>query len=103
MYQVRRLGVLSLAKIAAAVYGALGLIFVPIFLIGGLAGMASGEGEAAAGGVLFILFGLMMPLFYAGIGFIFGAFTAWIYNLLAGRIGGLEIELAAMAPPPPVA
>jgi len=36
---------------------------------------------------------VVAPLLYAGLGFLVGAITAWIYNLVAGRIGGIEIEL----------
>ena len=37
---------------------------------------------------------IMMPLLYAGMGFVIGALSAVIYNLVAGWIGGIEIELA---------
>ena len=42
-----------------------------------------------------ILFGIgsiiTIPIFYGVMGFIFGMITAFIYNLVAGWIGGLEI------------
>jgi hypothetical protein len=32
------------------------------------------------------------PLLYGVMGFIFGAVFAWIYNVVAKRVGGIEIE-----------
>jgi len=98
MYQIHRLGVLSVAKIMGAVYGTIALIFVPFFLLVALAGMASGEKAAAFGGLFVIFLAILIPVFYAVAGFIFGALGAWVYNLLACRIGGIEMELVAPGP-----
>ena len=42
-------------------------------------------------------FGLLMliiiPIMYAGMGFIFGVIGAFIYNVVAMWIGGIEVEL----------
>ena len=45
-------------------------------------------------------FVVLLPLFYALMGFLAGVVGAWIYNLLAGWIGGLEFEFEARTPPP---
>jgi len=37
--------------------------------------------------------GIFMPIFYAVFGFIFGIISAAIYNLVAGWIGGIEVEV----------
>jgi len=34
-----------------------------------------------------------MPFFYAALGFIFGVVGAFIYNLLAKWVGGIEVEV----------
>ena len=95
MQRILRVGVLSSAKISCALYGIMGLIFVPIFLIIGAAGLLTGQKEQAAVGAMTGLFlAIMMPLLYAGMGFVIGALSAVIYNLVAGWIGGIEIELA---------
>jgi len=36
---------------------------------------------------------IILPIMYGIFGFIGGAIGAWIYNLVAGWIGGIEIEL----------
>ena len=44
-----------------------------------------------------MLFGVVaivaMPLLYGGMGFISGLISAALYNLVAGFVGGLEVEL----------
>ena len=94
MVSLRSIGVLSCAKMMAAVYGALGLIFVPLFLIFGLAGMAMGRGAGSAmSGLAMVFMAIFLPICYAALGFIGGALTAWIYNLFAGWVGGVELDL----------
>ncbi|HYY96259.1 MAG TPA: hypothetical protein VE713_17265, partial [Pyrinomonadaceae bacterium] len=62
---------------------------------------AAGVGGIVGGLVLMIA----IPIFYGIIGFIFGAIGALIYNIAAGIIGGLELELenadAGYTQPPP--
>jgi hypothetical protein len=38
-------------------------------------------------------FGIMMPVVYGVIGFVFGVIGAAIYNLIASWIGGIEVEV----------
>jgi hypothetical protein len=35
----------------------------------------------------------MMPFFYAAMGFVAGVVSAWVYNLIAGWIGGIEVDV----------
>ena len=82
------------------VYGCLGLIFVPFFLLGGFAGMMMGErGSGALSGIAMLFLAILFPFLYGAMGFLFGALTAWIYNLCAGWVGGLEMELTAPVRP----
>ena len=61
------------------------------------------------GGVGSIVIGLVImiavPVFYGILGFIGGAIGALVYNLAAGVVGGVRVELEgvapAYAPPPP--
>jgi hypothetical protein len=94
---VKRIGVLSCGKLMGILYGGLGLIIGGIFtlfaLLGSAIGMASGEQEAILG----VLFGvgaiIVMPIFYGAIGFISGLLTSALYNLAAGLVGGIELEV----------
>ena len=51
MHTIKSVGVLSVAKILGVLYFAMGLIFMPIFLLAGLAGMMAGGREAAFSGL----------------------------------------------------
>jgi hypothetical protein len=98
---IKRFGVFSAAKIYAVVMAGIGLVIgIPLGLLMIIFGAAmmsvSGRGSAAGGGVgigigLFYMIGL--PIMYGVLGFIIGAIGAAIYNLAAGMLGGVELEL----------
>jgi hypothetical protein len=97
---IRRIGVLSLAKIMGVLYAGLGLIvgvcFALFSVLGGGAMMASGAEGGAGGAGMMMGMGLGMaiaaPIFYGVLGFIGGLISGWLFNLAAGFVGGLEIE-----------
>jgi len=93
MHTIKSIGILSCAKINAAVYGALGLLFMPIFLLAALAGAFAGPRNNPLAGALGVVFALVMPVFYAAMGFVTGLLGSLIYNLFAKWLGGIEIEL----------
>jgi hypothetical protein len=96
MYHVKKVGVLSLAKISGALYFCMGLMILPMAVVFILLPMLSGgnaEQKAAFGGMGVIF--LFAPVFYGVMGFVMGAIAALIYNLIASRFGGIEIELEA--------
>jgi len=93
MHAVKSIGVLSCARMSAAVYGVLGLLLMPIFLLMALAGAFAGSRHNPLAGALGVVFALVMPVFYAGIGFVTGLLGSLIYNLIARWLGGIEIEL----------
>jgi hypothetical protein len=104
---IRRVNPLSVAKIAAVLYAVMGLIvgaFVSLLfmVIGQRAGMDDGRGGAMVG----MLFGagsiVVLPIFYGVMGGIVAAISAVLYNLIAGAIGGIEIDLEAGKPDSPV-
>lgn len=92
---IRKVDVLSAAKIQASVLALFGLIFAVLFaffLIISLALDSNAPDSAipnVLGGVGIIIF---LPLFYGIFGFIIGLVGALIYNLVAKVVGGLELE-----------
>jgi hypothetical protein len=96
---LHRVGVLSCAKVFGAVYGGIGLIVGFFFsLIGMLQGLFLGGTDLGAGAAAFgFLFGIgaivIMPVAYGVMGFVGGALGAFIYNLVSGFVGGMELEL----------
>lgn len=91
---IRRIGPLSCAKIAGTLYAAMGLIIGAFFsiaaIVGGFAAADSGEAVFAA------IFGVgavvLLPLFYGVLGFVTTLIAAWLYNVVAGVVGGIEIQ-----------
>ena len=94
MHVVKSVGVLSCAKVFAIIHFAIGLIFVPFFLVvamvGAFAGAKAGNAFPAA---LAVVMAVFMPFFYGLVGFIMGAVGAWMYNLASGWLGGIQLEL----------
>ncbi len=97
---LKRIGVGSAAKVTGAVYAALGLIFGAIFACIAMVGIGAASALSAgneASPFLGAFFGVgaivILPIMYGVIGVIGGAIGAWVYNLVAGMTGGLEIDL----------
>jgi hypothetical protein len=88
MYSLRSIDVMSCAKMMGAIYACLGLIVLPFLLMAGFANLASGQGSIA-----FLFLAVLAPALYGGMGFVIGALTAWVYNVVARRIGGMQLEL----------
>jgi hypothetical protein len=98
MSVIRSVNVLSCAKMMGGIYGAIGLLVIPIFFVGGFASLASGARTGAMGGIGFVVLGILAPFFYGALGFMFGALGAWTYNFLAKWLGGIQIELVEARP-----
>lgn len=96
---LHRIGVLSCAKVVGAVYTGVGLIIGFCFsLVGMFQGMFLQGTDLGAGAAAFgFLFGIgaiiFMPIAYGLMGFISGAIGAFIYNLVSGFVGGMELVL----------
>jgi hypothetical protein len=112
--QIKRMGVFSCAKIYSITLAAMGLIigviYGLIFMVVGGAMMAGGRNQGAAGASSLVIGLVMMiaiPVFYGIIGFVGGIIGALVYNVAAGVVGGIELELESLdggtgyAPPAP--
>lgn len=93
MQVLKSVGVMSVAKIMGLIYACMGAIFIPVFLLFGLVGSLDNHNDFPFAGVLGIVFAIGLPFLYGMIGFIAGAIGALLYNLLAGWVGGFELEL----------
>jgi hypothetical protein len=90
-------GVLSFAKVLGLLYGCLGLLFAPFFFLLGMVGAFAREGRGPFAG-FGMVFAIFLPIIYGFCGFLLGALMAWLYNLLASWIGGIELELGSATP-----
>jgi hypothetical protein len=92
---IKRIAPLSLAKVAGTLYAILGLVLGCIFSLVAMAGAFGAQSSRAAGfgaiiGVGAIIF---LPILYGVIGFIGTLIAAWLYNVIAGAVGGIELEV----------
>jgi hypothetical protein len=92
---IRRVSPLSCAKIAGTLYALFGLIFGGIVsLIAVAGGFASNNAEGAAFSAIFGVGAVvLLPLLYGGMGFVMSLITAWLYNVVAGMVGGIEVDV----------
>jgi hypothetical protein len=93
MYIVKSVSVWSVARIMGLLYGCMGLIFAPLFLLFGLLGSIAGQGKGPFAGIFGIVLAIMMPIMYGVLGFISGAIGSLLYNVFAKLVGGFELDL----------
>jgi Transmembrane domain of unknown function (DUF3566) len=100
MTTVKRIGPGSAFKVGLVVYAFLGLIIgicMALFsmVAGSLGSLAGGAPGARALGFGFGLSAIIIfPILYGIIGGIAGAIGAVVYNLAAGWVGGLEVDIS---------
>lgn len=90
---IKRVGVLRLAVFQAALMAAFGLFAaLLILLFGAMLGSANHQAGmfGMVGGIAALIF---LPIMYGVIGFIAGAIGGALYNLVAGVVGGIEIDV----------
>jgi hypothetical protein len=95
--RLKRIAPLQLGKILGILYALGTLFFVPFILLFSMVASAAPqmEGSPAMPGILGMGIGLMVmaPIMYGIMGFIVGVIGAFLYNLVAGWVGGLEVEV----------
>jgi hypothetical protein len=92
---IKRVGPVSCAKVAGTVYAIVGVaIGAAISLITWVGGFASSNaGAAGLGGAVGLASIIIFPILYGCIGFVATFLGAWLYNLVAGFVGGIEMEV----------
>jgi hypothetical protein len=92
---IKRIGPVSLAKVCGTLYAIVGVFIGGIFSLVALAGSAMSDTSSGAGFGALLGAGafLIFPILYGGLGFVTTLLGAWLYNLVAGWVGGVEMEL----------
>lgn len=98
---VRSVKPLSVAKIVGILYAFMGLLMGGLFSLVGLAGAFAvpDTPEAAGFPAMFgVFFGIgavvFLPIFYGCLGFVSSLIAAVLYNMMAGLVGGIEVDVA---------
>ena len=95
---IRRVSPMSAAKIGGLLYAFIGLLIGAVMSLAfGAIGSLAGDSDLPHAPLMGMMMGagaiVVAPIFYGVLGFVTSAVTAMIYNLLAGWIGGIEIEV----------
>ena len=100
MATVKRIGPGSAFKVGLVLYGILGLFLGCMMALismvaGSLTGMAGADASLTKMMGIGMGFGaiIIFPVLYGVIGGIFAALGAAVYNLVAGWVGGLEVDI----------
>src|SRR5262245_49986859 len=94
---IKRVGVLSCARISGILYAVLGLIAGAVFsLIAVFLGALGVQDQNFNGPLVGVLFGvgavIALPIFYGAVGFGAGALSAALYNWISRFVGGIQLE-----------
>lgn len=92
---IRRVGPVSCGKIAGTLYGIIGLVVgAVVSLIAVTGGFSqSSETAAAMGAMVGVGAIVAFPMLYGGLAAICFIIGAALYNVIAGLVGGIEIDL----------
>jgi hypothetical protein len=91
---IKSVGAVSCAKVAGALYALIGLIAGAFMSLIGLAGVfASSDGGGAIGALFGVGAIVLLPIVYGVFGFVTTFIAAALYNVIAGRVGGIEINV----------
>ncbi len=93
MAKIKRINVLSLAKLLASINAVLGLIQGGLVTIGSIMGVDMSQGQIPANSMIQQFAIVYFPVLYAVGGFIGGALTAFIFNYAVKFFGPLEVDM----------
>jgi hypothetical protein len=106
---IRRFDVVRTATVAAVLYAVIAVVFallffLPIAILTSLAGSSGGAREMGAlfgaGVVGVLVLAVVGALFYAVVGWVMTAIVCVLYNFVAGRVGGIRVEVQVEGPYP---
>jgi len=92
---IKRVGPVSFAKVSGFLYALIGLIVGGILSLVAMAGGFASEaaGAAGLGAVIGVGAVIILPIMYGLMGFVATLIAAWLYNLAAGLVGGVEVDI----------
>ncbi len=108
-YQLKRIDPWSACKITFLIAGAVGFVIGALYAVAitlmasfiGMAGMSDGMPEemgyiVGATGLIAVVAWIVLTILYAVLGALVVSLGTWLYNLLAGAIGGVNVTFEAM-------
>lgn len=90
---VKRVDVWSVARMLAAIQACFGLLVGAFVTLIALVGFGAAGGDEIVPRVVGMAAVFVLPIFYGLMGAAVGALTAVIYNVFAGVLGGVRLEI----------
>jgi hypothetical protein len=92
---IKRIGPLSCAKLSGLLYAVIGLLIGGVFSMAAMAGAFASEtaGAAGIGAIMGVGAVIVFPILYGLMGFVATLIAAWLYNVAAGIVGGVEVDI----------
>jgi len=85
---------MSCARVAGPLYAIIGLVAGVLLAVASLVGAMAGQNGAGMGGAMLGLSAIfVLPVVYGVLGVVGALLSAWIYNVLAGAVGGIEVDV----------
>lgn len=91
---VKRVHPMSIAKMSAVLYVLIGLFAGICISLVSMMGLMAGNDAGAMGALFGVAAVIALPLIYGAMGFVGSLIAALLYNLVAGWVGGVEIDVA---------
>jgi len=95
--RLKRIAPLQFGLMLGATYGLISLVFVPFILLFSVLAksMPHADNVTQQGFpmVASVALAVILPVAYAVMGLIGGIIAAWIYNIVAKFVGGIEVEV----------
>jgi len=95
--KLKRIAPVKFGIILGVFYGLISLIFVPFLLLvtvaASLAPSHDDEAQKHMAAGMSLVMCVVLPVFYTVFGGLFGMLAAWLYNVVAGWVGGIEFEV----------
>lgn len=108
-YQLKRIDPWSACKITFLIAGVVGFVVGALYAVAitmmasfvGMVGMSDGMPEemgyiVGATGLIAVVIWIVLTILYAVLGALVVSLATWLYNLLAGVIGGVNLTFEAM-------
>ena len=88
---IKKIAPLPAARVLGLLYMVISIPFAILFWYFAPANSPFG-GLGATGGIFMVI---ILPIIYGVVGFVMTLLGAWLYNVMAGLLGGIRIEVQA--------
>ena len=92
---LKHVGPVSCARIMGTLYAALGIVIGAAVSLAVMVGAVASNTSRGAGFGALIGVGaiVLFPILYGGMAFVVSLIGAWLYNVVADAVGGIEVDL----------